>query len=73
MFSFRCCLLKRESEGPAIYIVNPEQAEAVSNVGGMAGVLSGMKRKDTPPPPYEDPPSYHLAVQMETQGNSQRY
>ena len=23
------------------------------------------KRKETPPPPYEDPPSYSVAVQME--------
>ena len=37
------------------------------NVGGMvmAGVLSGMHRKDTPPPHYQDPPSYHLALQIE--------
>jgi hypothetical protein len=24
-----------------------------------------MKRNDTPPPPYEDPPTYNVAVQME--------
>ena len=31
----------------------------------MAAVLAHMKRKDSPPPPYEDPPYYDVAVQME--------
>ena len=33
---------------------------------GMAAVAARMKRKETPPPPYEDPPSYSVAMQMQT-------
>jgi hypothetical protein len=35
----------------------------------MAAVLSRMKRKDTPPPPYEYPPSYNVVIQMEIELN----
>jgi hypothetical protein len=31
----------------------------------MAAVFARLKRKETPPPPYEDPPSYDVAVQIE--------
>ena len=30
----------------------------------MAAVFDCLKRKETPPPPYEDPPSYNIALQM---------
>ena len=40
---------------------------SISGISGMAAVLSSMKRKDTPPPPYEDPPSYEVAIQMEAE------
>ena len=52
---------RRENED-MIQVV--EAQEAVSGVAGMAAVLAWMKRKDSPPP-YEDPPSYHVALQME--------
>ena len=45
----RCCNSRRENED-MIHIVNAQDP---------------ISRKDTPPPPYEDPPSYHIAVQME--------
>ena len=31
----------------------------------MAAVFACLKKKETPPPPYEDPPSYDVALQME--------
>ena len=42
-----------------------ESQESGFGVGGMGAVLARMKRKDSSPPPYEDPPSYDVAVQME--------
>ena len=45
----RCCNSRRENED-MIHVVNAQDP---------------ISRKDTPPPPYEDPPSYHIAVQME--------
>ena len=38
-----------------------------SDVTGMTAVLSRVHtyRKDTPPPPYEAPPSYQVAIRME--------
>ena len=48
-------------------VSDPSSMEAVRSVSGVssiAAVLSRIKRKDTPPP-YEDPPSYEVAVQME--------
>jgi hypothetical protein len=58
----KCCNFRREDED-MIHVVNAE--DPVTSVVGMAAVFSKMKRKDTPPPPYEDPPSYHVAVQIE--------
>ena len=46
-----------------IHVVEDE--ELLSSVAGMAALLACMKRQDTPPPSYEDPPSYHVALQME--------
>ena len=38
-----------------------------SDVTGMTAVLSRVHtyRKDTPPPPYQAPPSYQVAIRME--------
>ena len=55
----RCCNLRRENED----VVNAQ--DSVSGVAGMAAVFARLKKKETPPPPYEDPPSYDVAVQME--------
>ena len=62
-----CCKVQNDSEhsDSVVHIANARPSE--STISGLAGVLSQMKRKDSPPPPYEDPPSYHLAVQMEIQ------
>ena len=49
----RCCNFRREDED-MIQVLEAE--ESGSGVGG---------RKDSPPPPYEDPPSYNVAVEME--------
>ena len=57
----RCCNFRRENVD-MIQVVNEE--ESGSSVAGMAAVLARMKRKDSPPT-YEDPPSYHVALQME--------
>ena len=57
-----CWYLKRENED-VVLVVHEE--ESGSSVAGMADVLACIKRKDSTPPPYEDPPSYHVAVQME--------
>ena len=47
----------------------PRTSRSWSDVTGLTTVLSRVQayRKDTPPPPYEDPPSYQLAVQIELQ------
>ena len=62
-----CCKVQNDSEhsDSVVHIAIARPSE--STISGLAGVLSQMKRKDSPPPPYEDPPSYHLAVQMEIQ------
>ena len=57
----RCCKLRRNED--MVHVVEAE--ESVSSVAGMTAVLACMKRQDTPPPSYEDPPSYHVALQME--------
>merc|ERR1711892_601496 len=46
----------------------PRTSRTWSDVTGMTAVLSRVQayRKDTPPPPYEAPPSYQVAVSMET-------
>ena len=62
-FNFRCCLFTREVEESDL--ISPVVVLSISGISGMAAVLSSMKRKDTPPPPYEDPPSYEVAIQME--------
>ena len=53
----RCCKLRSE------YVVSTQ--EPISNVAGMAAVLTRLKRKDTPPPPYENPPSYNVGLKVE--------
>ena len=55
----RCCNLRREN-GDSVH-----EQDSVSGVAGMAAVFARLKRKETPPPPYEDPPPYDVAVQME--------
>ena len=63
-----CCsrkIIAEESEPPIFILHDLESSGSVSGVSGMAAVLSSMKRKDTPPPPYEDPPSYEVAIQLE--------
>ena len=57
-----CCNVRRPNED-MIHVVEDE--ELLSSVAGMAALLACMKRQDTPPPSYEDPPSYHVALQME--------
>ena len=63
-----CCSRKRsteESEPPIFILHDRESSGSVSGVSGMTAVLSSMKRKDSPPPSYEDPPSYEVAIQIE--------
>eukprot|EP00092_Neocalanus_flemingeri_P035716 GFUD01038887.1.p1 GENE.GFUD01038887.1~~GFUD01038887.1.p1 ORF type:complete len:143 (-),score=35.56 GFUD01038887.1:24-452(-) len=70
--SRRCCILKSDDEesDPTIFIVNDRPtSDPVSGVAGMAAVLARVKKKDTPPP-YEDPPSYDVAMQMQIVHNS---
>ena len=45
----------------------PRTSRSWSDVTGMTAVLSRVQayRKDTPPPPYEAPPSYHVAIRIE--------
>ena len=45
----------------------PRTSRSWSDVTGMTAVLSRVHayRKDTPPPPYEAPPSYQVAIRME--------
>ena len=62
ILNFRCCSFQRDDEESDPN--NREQPEPVPGVGGMVAVLARMKRKDTPPPPYEDPPSYDVAIQI---------
>lgn len=47
----------------------PRTSRSWSDVTGMTAVLSRVHayRKDVPPPPYEAPPSYHVALRMESQ------
>ena len=59
----RSCSNFRRMDEDMTHVVNAQ--EQISGVAGMAAVLVRMKRKDTLPPPYEDPPSYDVAVQME--------
>ena len=59
----RSCSKFRRMDEDMINVVNSQ--EPISSVAGMAAVFVRMTRKDTPPPPYEDPPSYDVAVQVE--------
>ena len=59
----RSCSKFRRMDEDMSHVVNTQ--EQISGVAGMAAVFVRMTRKDTPPPPYEDPPSYNVAVQME--------
>ena len=69
------CLYKHNSNiqpdlRARLYSVNylaPHTSRSWSDVTGMTGVMSRVQayRKNTPPPPYEAPPSYQVAVQME--------
>ena len=44
-------------------------AEPVPSAGGLAAGLALGKRKESPPPPYEHPPTYHHAIQVEREEN----
>merc|ERR1719233_1126233 len=53
----------------SIHYPTPRTSRSWSDVTGLTTVLSRVQayRKDTPPPPYEDPPSYQIAIQIELQ------
>ena len=57
-----CVSLSRQTdEQPAVFVLPRARVE------GVLGRLQEYSRKgDTPPPPYDSPPPYHVAIVMET-------
>ena len=48
--------------------ISTRDAGVSADVGGIFGVFSRMQsyeKSDSPPPPYEAPPPYHIALVME--------
>ena len=65
-----CCVFKREDGEmfPRMYFVNTETGSdfvSTTTVPAITGTHTSIS-KGSPPPPYEHPPPYHVAVQMES-------
>ena len=56
-----CVSLSRQTdETPAVFVI-PR-----ARIDGVLGRLQEYRKGDTPPPPYDSPPPYHVAVVMES-------
>ena len=75
MICFKYCHSSESESGeppwaPTIFSreISTREVGVSADVGGIVGVLSRLqsyKKSETPPPPYEAPPPYHIALVME--------
>ena len=69
------CRSCRQQHGNLDVSQSSTSVESLSRISGVAAVWTRLQRKDTPPPPYEEPPSYDIALEIENeiQKSNQNY
>ena len=60
------CRPRRQEDDPEL-VPSSTPAESIPRISGVAAVWTRLQRKDSPPPPYEDPPSYDAALTIENE------
>ena len=61
----KCRFCKQEDDPE---LVPPRTAgNSISRISGVAAMWTRLQRKDSPPPPYEFPPSYDVALKIENE------
>ena len=66
-----CCIFRRDIGDllPRIHLVTPETgSDFVSTVSIISDILIRISKR-SPPPPYEHPPPYHVAVKIERENS----